>query len=174
MIKWYRDYPHRTHLRDVLANLFTDEPSIRRILFDAGINTSRIPLSLNGCAIDIWQSVLTETERMDQLDKLLGIVENEFGSVNKVVKELCEDYKQWRTKSYRTYSDKQKLKVQNINRSQVYGKKCTKNQLGVLMGERTISWVELFVAINSILLGVLAIFHCALFIVTVKQFLPKT
>lgn len=66
------------NLRDTLAKLYPDESSIRRIITDAGIASSRI--NLDGSAINIWQAVLSEAIKYDQVDALLDVVRLEYGT----------------------------------------------------------------------------------------------
>lgn len=67
-----------SELRNVLANLYSDEPSMRRIIADSALDSSRI--LLNSTAINNWHAILTEAEKIGQVNALLGVVEREYGS----------------------------------------------------------------------------------------------
>ena len=79
-----------TNLRNVLAALYPDEPSIRRIIADAGIDLARIAFGAG--AINIWHSVLLEAEHIYQVDVLLDVVEREYG-INQGFRQACAAYR---------------------------------------------------------------------------------
>jgi len=78
-------------LRKILATLYPDLPSIRRIADDAGIDSSRIEFS--STAINCWHAVLTEAKKLDQIEALLHAVESEYGSNTEFLK-ACQAYRQ--------------------------------------------------------------------------------
>lgn len=63
--------------RNVLANLYPDEASIRRIIADAELTLGQI--ALHSTARNNWHAVLTEAVKVDQLELLLGVVADEYG-----------------------------------------------------------------------------------------------
>ena len=65
-------------LRALLAALYPDEPSIRRVLHDAGIDPSRI--KFNATTLNIWHFVLTEAEKTGKTADLLTVVNREYGA----------------------------------------------------------------------------------------------
>ncbi|MFN8486116.1 MAG: effector-associated domain EAD1-containing protein [Caldilineaceae bacterium] len=79
------------NLRNVLANLYPDETSIRRIIDDAGINVLR--LNLDATAINNWHSVLTEAVKVGRVDALLSVVAEEYPS-NKELRIAIAAYRQ--------------------------------------------------------------------------------
>jgi len=78
-------------LRNILANLYPDEISIRRLMADAGVDLSRIVL--NAAAANNWHGVLTEAERNERVDVLLTVVEREYGN-NQEFLAACTAYRQ--------------------------------------------------------------------------------
>jgi len=70
-----------TELRTILAELYADEASMRRITADAGIDSSRVTFGIS--AQNCWHSILTEAHKTHQLDALLTIVAHEYGSNQK-------------------------------------------------------------------------------------------
>ena len=78
-------------VRNTLTNLYPDEPSIRRITADSGIDSSRFVL--NSTPSNNWHSVLTEANKSNQVDSLLDVVENEYGR-NKEFQKICHMYRQ--------------------------------------------------------------------------------
>lgn len=80
-----------TKLRNVLARLFPDETSIRRIVDDAGLERQKI--DFGSSAINVWHSVLMEAEKVDRVDALLRVVESEYGN-NREFQAACQAYRQ--------------------------------------------------------------------------------
>lgn len=66
---------HR-RIRSLLAYLYSDETSAKRIASDAGIDPRRIDFS--GKANDIWQSIVAEAEKSGKLQDLLSIAHAEY------------------------------------------------------------------------------------------------
>jgi len=67
-------------LRNLLAGLYLDEASIQRITQDAGIDPARIVFGTT--AVAMWESVLTEADRVSKVGDLLDTVNGdaEYGS----------------------------------------------------------------------------------------------
>ncbi len=51
-----------TKLRTILAELYSDEASIRRVIGDAGIDSARVSFGTN--AQNCWHSILTEANKI--------------------------------------------------------------------------------------------------------------
>jgi len=64
-------------LRDVLAELYPDESSSRRIAQAAGLNLSRV--RFQATAVDTWHGVLTEAEHAGRVEAVIAVVEQEYG-----------------------------------------------------------------------------------------------
>jgi tetratricopeptide (TPR) repeat protein len=64
-------------LRTVLAKLYAEEPDIRRLIADAGLDVARI--NLDSAAINDWQAVLEEAEKVGRTEALLAVIEQEYG-----------------------------------------------------------------------------------------------
>ncbi|MEZ4708788.1 MAG: effector-associated domain EAD1-containing protein [Caldilineaceae bacterium] len=76
-----RSGPSTTNFLDlqrVLASLYPDLPSIRRIVDISGINQARIDFDPK--AINSWHAVLKEAEKLGQVVALLDAVEPEYGT----------------------------------------------------------------------------------------------
>lgn len=65
-------------LRNVLAKLYPDEASMRRISHDAGLDLTRV--ALNSSATNNWHSVLIEAEKLGRVNALLTVVKQEYRS----------------------------------------------------------------------------------------------
>lgn len=75
-------------LRALLAELYGDEASIRRILADSGIDASHI---LFGSSTNTWHAVLTEAEKNDQVKTLFAMVKSDYGTCEEF-RNFCEEY----------------------------------------------------------------------------------
>ncbi len=64
-------------LRAVLATLYTDEASARRIVADTGMETARIAFTSQ--ATNNWHAILSEADKTSQVDALLTVVRREYG-----------------------------------------------------------------------------------------------
>lgn len=64
-------------LRSLLASLYPDEPSARRLVADAGLDARYITFS--GTAINTWHTILSEAVKTDRLQLLLDRVQDEYG-----------------------------------------------------------------------------------------------
>lgn len=67
-----------TTLRTILAELYGDEASIRRVIDDAKLDSSRITFSTS--AQNCWHSILTEANKTHQVDALLAAVAHDYGN----------------------------------------------------------------------------------------------
>ena len=79
------------NLRNVLARLYSDETSARRIVADTGIDVSRIAFSTH--STNNWHAILTEAQKADQIDVLLDMALKEYGAN----RELRNAYKAYRS-----------------------------------------------------------------------------
>jgi hypothetical protein len=77
-------------LRDVLAQLYPDEPSARRIAAQAHLDSRRIHFS--GRAVDGWHAILTEAAHTGQLERVIDAVWQEYGS-NPVLAKAVQTYR---------------------------------------------------------------------------------
>lgn len=66
------------NLRKVLAELYADLPSIRRVVADSGINSSSIDFDPK--AINAWHSVISTASNSNQINALFDVVERDYGS----------------------------------------------------------------------------------------------
>lgn len=71
-------------LRGVLAMLYPDETSIRRIVTDAGIPSS--PIAFSGSAANSWYAVLAEAEKLHKVPALLDAIATEYGGNQDFIK----------------------------------------------------------------------------------------
>lgn len=76
-------------LRNVLAKLYPDILSIRRIVDDSGFDQPRIDFASN--AIDTWHSVLTMAEKTGQISALFDVVKREYGT-NEGLRKAYDTY----------------------------------------------------------------------------------
>ena len=65
-------------LRDVLADLYPDESSSRRIAQAAGLNLSRV--RFQATAVDTWHAILTVAEHAGQVEAVVAVVTREYGA----------------------------------------------------------------------------------------------
>lgn len=79
----------RLRLRSILADLYPDEASTRRIIADAGFMAGQIAFSPR--ALDTWHSILTEANKTGKVDRLFEVVLSEYGS-NQQLSEACQAY----------------------------------------------------------------------------------
>ena len=63
-------------LRNVLAELYSDEPGSRRVVADAGLDARHIGFSNR--AVDNWQAILEQATKAAQLDSLVNVALAEF------------------------------------------------------------------------------------------------
>ncbi len=64
-------------LRDVLAALYADEASARRVAAQAGLTLTRIAFSPP--ALNIWHAILTEAARAGRMDSVIAVAQGEYG-----------------------------------------------------------------------------------------------
>lgn len=64
------------NLRRILAQLFNDPQTIQRVVADAGIDTARV--NLRGSVVDIWEAVLGEARKSDQVAALIQVASYEY------------------------------------------------------------------------------------------------
>lgn len=67
-----------TDLRNVLAVLYGDEASMRRVIDDAGLDERQIPFS--GRAINTWHAILREATNLDQVEASLQVALRDYGA----------------------------------------------------------------------------------------------
>lgn len=65
-------------LRDVLAALYTDETSARRIAGQARVDKGRI--RFGATAVDMWHAILSEAVKLNRLDAVIEVVMYEYGA----------------------------------------------------------------------------------------------
>lgn len=76
-------------LRNVLANLYSDEASARRVVSDVGLEGRRI--SFSGHATNTWHAILKEAENTDKIEKLITVALGDYGT-NSDLLSACETY----------------------------------------------------------------------------------
>ena len=67
-----------SNLRQVLADLYPDEPGARRLVDDIGLG--RATIAFYPRAIDTWHAILTEVVKTEKIDALLALVDKEYGT----------------------------------------------------------------------------------------------
>jgi formylglycine-generating enzyme required for sulfatase activity len=78
-----------TNLRNILAELYPDEESMRRLMADAGINVTRIKLT--STPVNNWHAILAEAEKLGNIDALLAVLLGEYGE-NPSLQEAASVY----------------------------------------------------------------------------------
>lgn len=71
------------NLRSVLAVLYGDETSMRRVIADAGMSEGRI--SFSGQAINTWHAILREATNLHQVEALLQVALRDYGANHALV-----------------------------------------------------------------------------------------
>lgn len=79
-----------SNLRNILAQLYPDAASTRRVAHDAGLSATRI--SFSTIVINTWHTILAEAENVNKVDALLAVVLEEYGD-NPALREACEAYR---------------------------------------------------------------------------------
>jgi hypothetical protein len=74
------------NLRNVLADLYPDEPSARLVAEDAGLSDERINFS--GSATTMWRSILREAENTGRFDALSRVILNSYGGNQNLVQAM--------------------------------------------------------------------------------------
>jgi len=77
-------------LREILAAVYPDETSARRVVSDAGLDGRHI--SFTGQANNTWHAILQMAENTGKIDGLLDVVLREFGT-NQELRNACESYR---------------------------------------------------------------------------------
>ena len=67
-----------SRLRDVLAELYADVASARRVVADAGLDARYIKFSQH--AINNWQAILEKAIHTNKLDSLVNVVLEEYST----------------------------------------------------------------------------------------------
>ncbi|MEZ4869418.1 MAG: effector-associated domain EAD1-containing protein [Caldilineaceae bacterium] len=78
-----------TELRDICAALYPKEPDTRTVVFDAGVDASRIAFSAR--AQTNWQNILDEAIRQERLDALILVIRKAYGR-NARLQAVLADY----------------------------------------------------------------------------------
>ncbi|MEZ4662817.1 MAG: TIR domain-containing protein [Caldilineaceae bacterium] len=65
-------------LCNALANLYADQPSIRRVAGDAGLAIQMI--DWGGSTLNNWHAVLAEAQKQQRLDALLAVAQSEYAT----------------------------------------------------------------------------------------------
>lgn len=107
------DYEIFAALRNILAYLYSDEFTIRRVIADAGINSARV--QFNSTAENIWHSVLTEAEKNGQVNKLFTLAQHEYKR-NAELQDTLRSYQQLRDYLFPQASNESEQLEQAIDR----------------------------------------------------------
>lgn len=78
-------------LRQILAELYPDERSIRRLVADAGLDVAAMPIDAH--ALNSWHAVLAEAAKHHQVAALLARAESEYPH-NQPLRQACQVYRQ--------------------------------------------------------------------------------
>lgn len=84
-----RELPYLA-LQNVLARLYADEASVRRVADQAGIGLARVRLG-NG-ALDNWHAVLAEAQRVEAVEHIIQVAVDEYG-MNQELRAAVEKYR---------------------------------------------------------------------------------
>jgi|LakMenEpi03Aug12_release.lakeMendotaPanAssembly.Ray.scaffolds.fasta_scaffold188171_2 hypothetical protein len=87
-----------TNLRNTLVEIYPELGSAKRIADDASINLSNT--DLHGSIANVWHSILQEAIKVDRVDKLLKVVQNEYKENSKWQK-VYQDYQLARQKAHK-------------------------------------------------------------------------
>lgn len=80
--------PSLRRLRTILAHLYPEQQSARRVADDAGINTASV--NWTGSAIDYWQALLQAAKNNGQLDGLLAVATEEYPGNRELAAAIAE------------------------------------------------------------------------------------
>lgn len=72
----------RAQFRSIAVDLYPDEPSIRRIIQDSGIDGSRV--DFHSKSVNTWHCLLIEAEKQGRIHNLVKIVEKEYPTNDKL------------------------------------------------------------------------------------------
>lgn len=75
-----------TTLHDVLAELYADEESARRIVRDVGLDTTRV--SFNAKAVNTWSSIVNEATAQGRLADVIRVVLKEYPAYERLLDTL--------------------------------------------------------------------------------------
>ena len=78
-------------LRDLLARLYPEAHTIRRVVDDAELDASRLPFQ--GTAQDLWHAILREAEHQQKTGALLAVVNRDYGA-NQEFQAFYRSYRQ--------------------------------------------------------------------------------
>ncbi len=95
-----------TELRNILADFYPDDASMRRIIYDSGLKLPQI--LLNSTPQNNWHSILSEAQKTDQLDDLLKVVNQEYGT-NILFQHVYNHYRKIKPIVNFTIQNEQKL-----------------------------------------------------------------
>ncbi len=76
-------------LREIFAEFYPEEPHIRRIIYDADIDSSRITFGVD--AQSVWHAVLMEAQHVERVEELLRVVGKNYGDTQKF-RAICDQY----------------------------------------------------------------------------------
>lgn len=68
-------------IRRVLVDLYSELSSAKRIADDAGVKLSNV--DLHGSMMDVWHSILQEASKVNRIDELMAVVQNEYAGNQK-------------------------------------------------------------------------------------------
>lgn len=80
--------PSLRRLRTILANLYPEQQSARRVADDAGVNSASV--NWTGSAIDYWQTLLLAAKNNEQLDALLAIATDDYPGNRELAAAIAE------------------------------------------------------------------------------------
>ncbi len=93
-------------LRELLANLYPDTNSLKRIMYDSGLSLPKN--SLNSTPDNNWHSILLEAQKSEKLNDLLEIVSREYGT-NVLFQHAYQHYYNIESTAKLQIQNKQKL-----------------------------------------------------------------
>lgn len=79
-----------TDLHYILAELYEDPESIRRVAVEADLNMARI--ALGSSAINNWRAILTEAERTNSIEALVAVARSDHPR-NPALRKSAENYR---------------------------------------------------------------------------------
>lgn len=85
-------HPSLNQLRDALADLYPDGEDARRLAATATLAVSHIVLQ--GKAINIWQSIVEEAEKAQQVEALIAAATSEYPQ-NEALRAAVQAYRRW-------------------------------------------------------------------------------
>jgi len=91
----------RRQLRDILAVLYPDAESAKRVAYDAGLNVIRIVFDTK--AVNYWHNILDEATNADRVQSLVDVALAEYTNhveLRNIYKEYCDSVAQKSTASH--------------------------------------------------------------------------